>query len=262
MQRKTRRGIELMARTGFVAKGVVYVLLGSLGLRAAFGAGRAGSARAALAKVLNAPFGKPLLAVLALGLAWYAVWRFIEAFGDANRKGHDPKGLAARAIYLASGCIYATLAADAAAMLLRWDNDSGQVRSFASRLLVGPLATVAGVGLIAYGLYQLWKGIFGERMSKQLNEGQARREAGPWLLVLSRAGIAGRACVFIAIGIWIAAHPASGPSVASGAGALGSLRLFERFPQGHAFMAAAAVALIAYGAYQLVHSRYRRINVP
>lgn len=250
-----------MARTGFVAKGTVYLLLGLLGIQAAVGTGQAGSFNRVLIEVLQAPFGRLLLTILAVGLAWYAVWRFIEAFGDANRKGSEPKGLAARGIYFVSGCVYAALAFDATAILMRWDNSSGDVRSIFANLLTGPLAVVAGIAVLAYGVYQFWKGVSGS-LSKQLNEGEARREAGPWVLALSRIGIAGRAFVFIALGFWLATHPAVGPSMANGSGAVGSLRLFERFPQGELFMFAAAVALMAYGAYQLVHSRYRRINVP
>ena len=261
MERKTRRGIELMARTGFVAKGVIYLLLGFLGIRAAMGSGQAGSFNRVLIEIIQAPFGKLLLTVLAFGLAWYAVWRFIEAFGDANRKGSEPKGLGARGIYLVSGCVYAALAYDAFAILLQWDNSSGEVRSIFARLLTGPLAVLAGIGLAAYGVYQFWKGISGS-LSKQLNAGEARREAGPWIIAISRIGIAGRALVFMGLGYWLATHPSVGPSMAGGSGAVGSLRLFERFPQGELFMGAAAAGLMAYGAYQLVHSRYRRINVP
>src|SRR5688500_7387528 len=201
-----------MARTGFVAKGVVYLLLGYLGVRAAFGSGRAGSTDAVLLGILRAPLGTLLLAVLAIGLAWYAAWRFIEAFLDANGKGREPKGLGARGIYFVSGCVYAALGLDAVAILLQWDNDSGEVRTLLGALLRGPLAVVAGFVLIAYGLYQLWKGLFG-RISKQLNEGAARREAGGWVLTLSRIGISGRACVFLVLGYWLVSHPASGPAM-------------------------------------------------
>lgn len=257
-----REWVVLLARTGFVAKGVVYLLLGFLGLKAALGTSEVASTERALLGILRAPLGTLMLSILTVGLAWYAVWRFIEAFGDANRKGTEPKGLAARAIYLASGVIYAGLALDAAAILLRWQNDSGEVRSFFADLLTGPLALLAGLGLVVYGLYQVWKGFSG-KLSKQLNAGEARREGGPWVIAISRAGLAGRGLVFVLLGGWLMTHPASGPSMASSSGgAAGSLRLVGRLPQGDLWLAAAACALIAYGIYQLVHSRYRRINVP
>jgi len=259
---KVRDGVEKMARTGFVAKGVVYLLLGLLAGRAAFGPKPVGSTETVLIEVLQAPFGRLLLAVLALGLAWYAVWRFIEALADANGKGTKPKGLVARGIYTVSGTIYAMLALDAVAILLQWDSDGGEIRSIAATLLRGPLSLVAGLGLLAYGLYQLWKGIVG-KLSGQLKEGEARREAGPWVLVLSRIGLAGRGLLFMVLGYWLFTHPSQGPSMASSeGGASGALKLIARLPQGDAFLVAVAAALMAYGAYQLVHSRYRRINVP
>jgi len=262
MRTDMRNGIELMARTGFVAKGVVYLLLGFLGAKAAFGSSEIASTDRALLGILQAPMGRIMLTVLAVGLAWYAIWRFIEAFADANRKGTEPKGLAARGIYTVSGVIYSALALDAVAILLRWDNDSGEVRSFAASMLQGPLALAAGLGLIVYGLYQLWKGVAG-KLSKQLNEGEARREGGKWVIAISRVGLAGRGLVFMVLGYWLTTHPASGPSMASSSGgAAGSLRIVSRLPEGDTFLAFAAIGLMAYGAYQLVHSRYRRINVP
>lgn len=252
-----------MARSGFVAKGIVYLLVGLLGVRAAFGSSDVASTDRVLSEILRAPLvGGVLLTVLALGLAWYAVWRFIEAFADANRKGTEPKGVAARSIYLASGAIYGLLAVDAVAILLAWDNDSGEIRSLVATILVGPIAVVFGILLLLYGLYQTWKGLDG-KLSHQMNQGQARREAGPWVIALSRIGLAGRGMLFAVLGYWLVRHPSAVPGVASSSsGASGALRVIDRFPQAETFLAASALALIFYGAYQLVHSRYRRINVP
>lgn len=261
MRNDVRGGIEFMARSGFAAKGVVYLVLGYLGIRAAFGAGRSGSTQAALVEVLRAPYGRWLLGALAVGLAWYAIWRFIEAFGDANRKGNEPKGLARRAGYFASGAVYAAIALDALSLVLRWDNESGQARSVLAPLLTGPLAVIAGILVVGYGAYQVWKGFAG-KLGKQLKEGEARREAGPWVILLSRIGLAGRGILFVVMGYWLATHPGSGPSMASESTAGGGLKLLARLPEGEWFMALAAAALMAYGVNQLVHARYRRIDVP
>lgn len=100
-------------------------------------------------------------------------------------------------------------------------------------------------------------------MSKQLKEGEARRDLGRWGIIVSRIGLGGRGFVFVMLGAWLATHPASGPAVAStSGGAAGSLRLLSRFPQGEAFLFVAAAGLMAYGAYQLVQARYRSITVP
>lgn len=256
-----RHGVEMMARSGFAAKGIVYLIFGYLSVRAAFSVGTAGSPQAALVEVLQAPFGRALLAVLAFGLVWYAIWRFLEAFADANGKGNEPKGLARRAGYFASGAVYSALALDAISLVLRWDNDGGEVHSVLAPLLTGWIAALAGIIVLGYGCYQIWKGVQGE-LGKQLKEGEARREAGHWVILLSRIGLAGRGAVFAFMGYWLATHPASGPSMASDSAAGGALRLLERLPQGQWILALAAAALMAYGVFQLVHARYRRINVP
>lgn len=256
-----RRGIERMARSGFAAKGIVYVLLGTLGVRAAVTASEAQSTSQALVEILRAPMGRWWLGALAAGLLWYVAWRLLEAFADANDKGTDPKGLAARSIYLVSAGVYTALAFDALALALRWDNDSGQMRSFLGPLLAGPLAIAAGLVLAAYGGYNVWKGLQG-KLGKQLNERSARREAGPWAIIVSRLGLAGRGVVFGVLGVWLATHPAEGSQMANDSSSAGALRLIERLPQGELFMALVAVGLIAYGVHQFLHARYRRINVP
>lgn len=262
MDSQMRRWVEVMARSGFAAKGVVYLIFGYLSVQAALAARSAGSPQAALLEVLQAPFGRLLLAVLAFGLIWYAIWRFLEAFADANRKGNEPKGLARRAGYFASGAVYAAFAYDAISLVLRWDSSGGEMRSILAPFLTGWLAIVAGLIVLGYGGYQIWKGVQG-KLGKQLKEGEARREAGPWVILLSRIGLAGRGAVFAVMGFWLATHPALGPSMASSdSSAASALRLIARLPQGKWIMALVAAALMAYGVFQLVHARYRRINVP
>ncbi|MDQ3069394.1 MAG: DUF1206 domain-containing protein [Acidobacteriota bacterium] len=251
-----------MARSGFVAKGVIYLLFGLLGAQAAFGAGRStSSTQTVMLEVLAAPFGRLLLTVLAIGLAWYAIWRLFEAFGDANDKGSEVKGLGSRAVYLGSAAIYGALAIDAFAIVLRWDNESGTVRSIVNSLMTGWGARIAALVLIGYGLWQISRVVRG-KLSSQLKEGEARREAGPWAITLSYIGVGGRGALFVVVGVWLLMHPGDAKAVTAGQTAAGSLRVLSRLPQGELFMACAALALMAYGAYMLVHARYRRINVP
>jgi hypothetical protein len=63
--------IEILARVGYIAKAVLYATIGFLAARAALGqdGGRATDTRGALHAVLDAPFGRQLLLVIAGGLA-------------------------------------------------------------------------------------------------------------------------------------------------------------------------------------------------
>src|SRR5678815_3198795 len=61
--------LGLLARAGYVAKGVVYVLVGGLALRAAVGwGGRTTGSRGALRSLLDQPYGLAILAVIAIDL--------------------------------------------------------------------------------------------------------------------------------------------------------------------------------------------------
>ncbi len=61
--------IERLARFGYVAYGMVYVLVGVLALQAAFGGGGGATGQeGALRSILLAPLGRVLLCMVALGL--------------------------------------------------------------------------------------------------------------------------------------------------------------------------------------------------
>src|SRR5829696_6891541 len=76
--------IKKIAQAGYIAKGVVYVLLGLLGFMAAFEiAGKSSeeaTQRGAMQFVKEMPAGDLLLLLLAIGLLCYSIWRGIQTF--------------------------------------------------------------------------------------------------------------------------------------------------------------------------------------
>jgi hypothetical protein len=264
--------IEGLARTGYVAKAVLYATIGTLAARAAISAGSAagGAAggatdtRGAMTTVLHAPFGRALLITMAAGLAGYAVWRIIEAIVDPEQRGSDIKGLALRASYLARGVVHAALAYTAVKLALGASSSSAgsgarnkEATATAFDLPGGEwLVWAAALGIGGYGLWQLYRAAVA-KLSKELDAGEASSEAGAWVIVVSRFGIAARGIVFLAIG-WLMARAVAqhDPERAGGIGdALRTLAELGRWP-----FAGIALGLIAYGGYQLVNARYRRIR--
>ena len=72
-----------LARAGFAAKGVLYVVVGFLAAASAFGAGgETTGSRGAMATLFEQPFGKVLLSVVAIGLVGYSIFQFIRAIED------------------------------------------------------------------------------------------------------------------------------------------------------------------------------------
>src|SRR3954470_1209698 len=97
-----RPWIDGLARFGFAARGLVYMMVGALAAGAAAGlGGRTTETHGAMGSLDGHPFGTVFLAVLACGLFAYALWRFIQAAVDLDGKGAGLKGLAVRASYAA-----------------------------------------------------------------------------------------------------------------------------------------------------------------
>src|SRR5687767_14843428 len=144
--------LEPVARLGYAAKAVVYAIVGVLAILTAVN--RGGSitdTSGALRVVLTGPFGRALLAVLAVGLCGYAAWRLLDAAMDPDRAGTSPKGLVIRIGNAVRGCVYGALGFEAIRLLrgLRGSNRD-QVELWTGRILDWPLGefVVAAVGAI------------------------------------------------------------------------------------------------------------------
>jgi hypothetical protein len=83
-------------------------------------------------------------------------------------------------------------------------------------------------------------------------------EAGRWVIGVSRAGIAARGVVFVAIAL-LFARAASHRSAGEAGGVADGLRELARL--GRLPLAAIALGLVAYGIYELMNARYRRIEL-
>src|SRR5438270_5884990 len=79
-----------LVRTGFVARGVTYGLVGGLALAIALGAGAMGQTpnqQGALALIAQTPVGRPALVVICAGLLAYAIWKLTQGVF-----GYGPEG--------------------------------------------------------------------------------------------------------------------------------------------------------------------------
>ena len=73
-------GLEHLARVGLIAYGIVHLLLAWLVLQLAWfgGSGQSADQSGAMETLARQPFGKPLLWILAVGLAALAAWQAAE----------------------------------------------------------------------------------------------------------------------------------------------------------------------------------------
>jgi Domain of Unknown Function (DUF1206) len=157
--------IERLARVGFLVKGVLYVVIGALALQvAARAGGRVTGTRGALTAVLGQPFGRTLLLVAAIGLLGHAAWRVLQGLFDPDRLGHDWRGLAIRASFVARGVVHAVLGRQAFRLYRGLSASSGtserEVATEAFRWPLGDwLVVLAGLSLIGFAAQQVYAAI-------------------------------------------------------------------------------------------------------
>ena len=265
--RDTHGWVERSARVGYGAKGVVYALVGVIAAQAAFGdAGRATNSSGALTTILGAPLGRVILGIMAVGLLGYVIWRAACALFDPEHKGDDAKGIAQRLGYAGAAFAYGGLAWEAARLAINGfaaadSSGSNTTEHWTARLMDLPagrwLVGIVGAGVIAYGLYQLYRAATW-KVRNHLALGEVDEDRAEWIIRLGRVGIGARSVVFAVIG-WLLIQAALRAN-ANAAGGLGdALQTLERSSSGPWLLGAVAVGVIAYGAYEMVCARYRRV---
>ncbi len=258
--------LEHFARAGFAARGAVYCLVGGLALLAAIGSGGdVGGNKSALRSLLGQPFGAALLLAVGLGLAFFALWRIVEAATDADGCGSSPKGLTTRAVHLLSGFANGALALSAISLALGLGFSSGGDDQAAQDWTEWALAhafgrwlvAAVGIGFIVGGCVHVLKGWRGDVL-KRLSVPPARERFARYL---GRIGYAARGVTFILIGGFLVAAALHGNSKeAKGLG--GALHSLESQPYGWALLGLVALGLFAFGAFGVVQALYRRIQMP
>uniref|UniRef100_UPI00403FD1EF DUF1206 domain-containing protein n=1 Tax=Streptomyces sp. SJL17-4 TaxID=2967224 RepID=UPI00403FD1EF len=267
LRRGAARGaaVRAGARAGFVARGVLYLLVGALAVRIGLtGTSEQADRGGALAEVVSTPFGAVLLWALGVGLAGMALWRLSEAlFGAAGPKGDR---LGRRAL---SGARFAFYAVGSFLVLSFAAGDRGsgagttdrQSHDLSGRLLslpggpwwVGAVATaILGAGLWIAGravLRKYRKHLTWERMS------------APQRRFMDVTGVPGgvaRGLVFAAVGFFgLKASTESDPGEAKGID--DAIRSFAQTPAGPWLLVAVAVGLVLFGVFSFGESKWRDV---
>src|SRR5688572_6133459 len=137
--RKSAHWLVRFGRLGYVAKGVVYVVMGFLATQAAIGmGGRTTDTRGALRTIGEAPFGKLALGIVMIGLFGYAAWRLVSAAMDAERRGDEPTSIALRIGEEVRGLAYGSLGVWTFRYLTSNTDTGNPTESVTDRALVMP----------------------------------------------------------------------------------------------------------------------------
>ncbi|BAY91551.1 MULTISPECIES: DUF1206 domain-containing protein [unclassified Tolypothrix] len=258
--------VERLGRFGYASKGIVYAIVGLLAAQVAFGTGgKTTDTKGALQTLVEQPFGQILLALVAIGLIGYVLWRFVEAIKDPEHKGNDAKGLAQRISYAINGFIYAGLAYSAVQILLGSSNsgNSNSTQDWTARLLSQPfgqwLVGTGGAFVIGLGFYQFYKA-YSTKFQREFNLSQLSHQERKWMIGICRFGLVARGIVFCIIG-WFFIQAATQSNAQAAGGLDEALQTLAQQPYGPWLLGFVALGLIAYGIYMAIKARYSQLVV-
>ncbi|MDF7814375.1 DUF1206 domain-containing protein [Hymenobacter sp. YC55] len=253
-------GIRALARFGFAAKGLVYLLMGLLALLAATGqrGGQTADKKQAVHTLQDLPGGPVLLGFIALGLLGYIIWRFVQAVRDTENKGSGAKGIGRRIGYMGSGLLYASLAWYAAQLAFSGSANEGgsSQQTLTAKVLSWPggnwIIIAVGLAIIGAGIYQIINAYSG-KFHKHVNASDLPANQQNIVYRTGQVGYTARGIVMGIIGYFFV--QAGQKSSASETGTTDEA--FDLLAtMGPAVLGIVALGLMAYGLYMFVQARY------
>lgn len=256
--------LTAVARTGYVAKGMIYFLVGLLSLQTAIGlGGDTPSTTQALEQIISRPFGSILLVGIIIGLLAYSSWRILQAIFDPEDREKGVQTWFFRGIDFLTGCLYISMSY-AAWQILRGlhatsSDDSTEV--WVGKILELPygkwLVIFCAIVIFITAFYQFyaaWIASFDYSFdSKRMSPFE--RNTLRWL---GRIGFFAWGIVYIMVAIMF--YRAAITFDAEEAGGLAkALHSLREQPFGIWILGITAGGLIIYGIYLLILSYYHKV---
>lgn len=251
------RRIGTWARLGYLARGLVYILLGWIALTS----GKALSTGEAIEAFDDLPLGDPLLILLAAGLFGYGLYKLYSAILDLDDKGRDAKGWIVRGSRIIGGLGYWLLAFIAARQVAGRDGaaetgtsaGSGgtqqQAAEQVSQAAGGDLLLVlAGGAVLAVAAGQFWIAIKAKFMDELAGAPGFVKPAGQF-------GYAARGLVLAIVGWFVVRAGLDGERLRNFGDALAILRNDQPW-----LFQLVAAGLLLFGLVSLAIAKYRVIR--
>ncbi len=260
-----RQFIVIVARIGYLTKGLIFGLLGVLCLMAVWNVagGKVTDSKGVIEFIADVTPGRLGVGLLAFGLAAHVVYRFYQALFDPSEKGHSAKALVQRGGLLISSGLYVSLFLVALSYVTGMIGGGGGGSEERGETVLGLPGGqlwlgLIGLGVMATGGYQLWRSWTQPFREKWQPYGLFKRYFD-FLVFLSSLGIAIRALLFFMIGWYLirAGWFKSSDEIIDTAEALYQIASRN---WGRIWLSITAVGLILYSQYCFLNVLIRKIK--
>jgi hypothetical protein len=248
---------KALAKMGYAARGVVYLVIGGLAVLAALGeGGQTTDSKGAIVEITQHSFGSILLTILIIGLFGYVIWRFVQAIKDTDNHGSSAKGLAVRGGLIASAISHAFLAIWALKLLLGDSSESHKGEQYLTTDIGQIITGLFGIAFVGAGLAHIYKG-WTARFERYMS---IPSDKNTWARPLCRFGLISRGVVWCIVG-WFFITSALSANTGEVKGIVDALELLRSSTYGDWLFGIVAAGLFAFGVYSLLEAMYRDIKI-
>lgn len=248
--------LEILARIGYAASGLVHLLIAWIAVQVALGGSGEADEAGALQQLNGTPVGGVLLWVAAAAFAALAVWHLVEAVLPRQGSGKDQ--VFGRGKAVGKAVVYGALGWTAFRVVTGQGADSGESSTEAtSTLMSAPagriLVGILGLVVLGVGAYHVYKGVTRKFLEDLRTTGG--REVTGAVKVLGTTGYVAKGVALGIVGVLIgvAALQADRDQQIGMDAALKTLR---DQPFGVVLFILVAVGLATYGLYSFARARY------
>ena len=259
--------VERAARAGYVANGLIHVVIGVLAWNIAFGgSGENADQTGAIRALSDQPFGIILIWFCMLGAFMLGMWHLfggIFAFMGRTTGRSDATDRVKEGIQgVGKAVVFLAIASTCFTFAFGGSKDSGEeTKSVTATLMSNPAGAVllyaVGAGLMIAGGYYVYKAV--TKKFKEDLEGTGRKEISQAITVTGVIGHAAKGLVLAAVGLlFIMATAKNNPEESTGLD--GALKGMLDQPFGQPLLMAVGAGLVLFGIYLFMRAAYDRMD--